>query len=482
MPSTAEPFVHTIVGAQFGDLEFDVGKSVRWVDVVHRQRLRARREPWNTALLDRQLGRDVPRRPATRSPASTTSCCPPSSARSSGGSTSLEFGEPDDERLVPVARRPRRASASTTARCPTTTPSHRSRASSGVRSSVLRMLGENIGRAAVLRLPALGRHRQRHLRRRSARVPSGDVPPVMQALSVPYYQPHQGLRRLWKASELKKPDFDWSQLDAPTAPSASAKAADPQLRLRPLEPAGHRTARHDGASAHRGNDDGWRMRKLLSKVRPIPGLPLADTWIPPDQRSRRPPWAVGTGRRQQPGPDSTPHRPAADGAAGGSGPLAGGLVTPLYDCVFRLNMRDGVWYEDERERQHPAQVGRRAPDLDDRLRPRLTGRTSASSRATTPTRGVHDRCHRHRGCARRRRGSPHRTAHQVGSRALRGAATQLPHDRLHQGRPRHRIVVAQAGDAHRLGRGDDSGAVPRLRRLGRSDRSRSSWPKAGRSG
>ena len=42
---------------------------------------------------------------------------------------------------------------------------------------------------------------------------SVDVPAPSQAVSVPWYVPNQGLPRLFKVSALRDPDFDWTQLD-----------------------------------------------------------------------------------------------------------------------------------------------------------------------------------------------------------------------------------------------------------------------------
>jgi hypothetical protein len=38
---------------------------------------------------------------------------------------------------------------------------------------------------------------------------------IQQPVAVPYYLPYQGLRRLWKVSALKSPTFDWTLLDQP---------------------------------------------------------------------------------------------------------------------------------------------------------------------------------------------------------------------------------------------------------------------------
>jgi hypothetical protein len=95
------------------------------------------------------------------------------------------------------------------------------------------------------------------------------------------------------------------------------------------------------------NDDGWRMRNLISKVRPIPGLPIGDTWQDPstDPVGVPGPWPIAIALNTNPtlklwddhGNLLTPPTPNV---------VVAGITTPLYDTIFRLNMRDGVWYEE----------------------------------------------------------------------------------------------------------------------------------------
>ena len=40
------------------------------------------------------------------------------------------------------------------------------------------------------------------------------------------------------------------------------------------------------------NDEGWKMRNLISRIRPIAGIPYGDTWQAPVHRSDIAPWAV----------------------------------------------------------------------------------------------------------------------------------------------------------------------------------------------
>jgi hypothetical protein len=170
--------------------------------------------------------------------------------------------------------------------------------------------------------------------------PSGDIPPVLQPISVPYYLPYQGLRRLFRVDVLRQPSFDWTSLDQPATPSSGVKAqivsyAYAHWQMLDIPP---------GATVvpplSVANDDGFRMRKMISQVRPIASLP-AQAWDPAADPAGVPgPWAAyiltNTNPDFAPITDSPVTPPAA---------AALGIKTPLYDTVLRLNLRDGVWYE-----------------------------------------------------------------------------------------------------------------------------------------
>jgi hypothetical protein len=162
---------------------------------------------------------------------------------------------------------------------------------------------------------------------------------LLQPISVPYYLPYQGLRRLIKVSELRNPAFDWTSLDQPATPSAGVKAqiisyAYAHWNLQDVQP-----GQTEPAPLLEQNDDGFRMRKMISQVRPVTGLPLV--WNPATDPTGVPgPWAyyitINTHQNFTPITDDPVTPPNA---------AAAGVMTPLYDCVIRLNMRDGVWYE-----------------------------------------------------------------------------------------------------------------------------------------
>ena len=94
------------------------------------------------------------------------------------------------------------------------------------------------------------------------------------------------------------------------------------------------------------NDEGWKQRCLLSQVLPIPGLPVGSasdpvgTWVAPasDPAGLRGPWAPDTHASKLQNV-VIPNPPPAIAT------VVAGVRVPLYDLTFRLNLRDGVWYE-----------------------------------------------------------------------------------------------------------------------------------------
>lgn len=91
------------------------------------------------------------------------------------------------------------------------------------------------------------------------------------------------------------------------------------------------------------NDEGWKMRNLLSRIRPISGIGYGDTWLDPttDPVSYPGPWCVDTTINVDPTLAGTVEE------AGHTAPATAtaGLRIPLYDHVMRLNLRDGLWYD-----------------------------------------------------------------------------------------------------------------------------------------
>lgn len=171
---------------------------------------------------------------------------------------------------------------------------------------------------------------------------TGSIPATQQSVAVPWYLPYQGLPRLFKVSKLREVGFNWASLDVFATPSPSVKmqiVSYAYAHWAPLDvPPGQTTVPPLSST----NDPGFQMRQLISKLRPVTGLPFA-TWQDPsvDVDGVPGPWCVDTVVSVIPDiadiveedghtlPDVT----------------AAGVRVPLYDTVFRFNLRDGLWYD-----------------------------------------------------------------------------------------------------------------------------------------
>jgi hypothetical protein len=169
--------------------------------------------------------------------------------------------------------------------------------------------------------------------------PEQGVPDTSQTVSVPYYATAQGLTRLFKASVLINPAFNWAELDQLVTPDANVKMqiisyAYAHWQYLDMDESG------EIPTINEDNDYGWRMRQQISRVRPVPGFPV-DAWNKDDQPGGQPgPWCTDTVSITNPDLVVVP-----EGAHPAPGAAVAGVMTPLYDTVFRLNLRDGVWYE-----------------------------------------------------------------------------------------------------------------------------------------
>ena len=305
--STSEPLVHVVVGAQFGDLEFDVGKSVRWVT-------------WfcdNVFVLDVNLG--TPRYwivnwaetfpDAKHTVTGINYFVRPTEFRAEQWAQyKLAFGEPHDDDWILWLDASEGLNID-----------NRSLPDDYAFEPFKSFLWREIQRAVDLGqpyavLPYYVFLRSDHIVNvtyETVGVGAGvdqDLGPL-QAISTPYYQAYQGLKRLWKASELKKANFDWSQLDNVVAPSAGAKTAlvsyaYAHWNLQDIEPPQTTVPELDA-----NNDDGYRMRQLMSRVRPVPGIPVSDTWIPPssDPAGLPGPWSPADANNPDPIVNSGPY-------------------------------------------------------------------------------------------------------------------------------------------------------------------------------
>ena len=173
-------------------------------------------------------------------------------------------------------------------------------------------------------------------------------PKVTQAMGVPYYLPYQGLVRLMKVSVLRDPSFNWSTIDQVSAPDPAALLQVVSYGYAhwnvPVVPPGEITVVPLDAE----NDLGWRQRNLLSQVRPVPGLPYGATWQDPsaDNQGLAGPWAPDTFANDATGVIIPEPRPPI-------APAVDGVRVPLYHTVFRLNLRDGAWYAGDGQGNEP---------------------------------------------------------------------------------------------------------------------------------
>lgn len=135
----------------------------------------------------------------------------------------------------------------------------------------------------------------------------------------PYFYQQQdftkrGLTRLVQVSALRNPAFDWSVIDTLGQP-------DPDVAIQIIS-----YAYASWVNPANGEDDGIKMRAKISAVRPLLGMPAGGGG------------ATGT---------AGPYQVAENGALTWVVPSAAQmqpLLTPLYPTIFRMNRRYGTWY------------------------------------------------------------------------------------------------------------------------------------------
>ena len=157
------------------------------------------------------------------------------------------------------------------------------------------------------------------------------------SLGTPYYVANQGLTRMMKVKVLQNPAFDWGILDQPRTVDAGMNISIVSYgyahwNMQDIVPPATTVAPLSEA-----NDDGWRMRKLISMVRPIASIPYTEPYktVAQDPAGLPGPWAPADPVTPDPiqAQPVTPHASLA------------GLLVGLYDNVIRLNLRDGVYYQ-----------------------------------------------------------------------------------------------------------------------------------------
>jgi hypothetical protein len=333
-----DPIIHAEVGAQFGDLEFDVGKSVRWTqwyaDHVHVTDVNLGTQRYwvvNWAITFPNVKHHV---------IGINYFAVPVNFRKKQWELYQRSFQVDPEDWILWVDAHEGMSFDTTS-----LPDDYQVAPfrSWVWREVTRAESQGFDRVVVPFFVFLRSDETQNVEFPGSGTPEQDVPDTSQSVSVPYYTANGGITRLIKVSALLEPDFDWASLDTlvATLPDAGVKMQiisyaychwqyldieDPAVGVPPM---------------NEENDYGWRQRKQISRVRPIAEFPV-DTWNPDDQPVGLPgPWCTDTMALTNPDLEvieEFPHTPPA--------PEMAGLMTPLYDTYFRLNLRDGVWYEE----------------------------------------------------------------------------------------------------------------------------------------
>ena len=348
MFSTAEPLTHALVGAQFGDLEFDVGKSVRWTQYY-----------MDTVFItDVNLGTQrywvvnwAASFPEAKSAVTGVNFFVDRvgfrKAQYAAAKKAWTFDSTDWVLFMDAHE-----GMSVDTRPPAPTDWAIEPFRSYLYREVQRAIDAGRDRSVIPFFVFLRHDHLQNIEYLSPSPPSsgtgefgGSTPPpmqVQQSVGVPYYLPYQGLTRLVQVSALDNPAFDWNIIDTPSAASAGVKVQivsygyahwnmqdviPPATEPEPLSEA---------------NDDGWRQRLLLSQVRPITGLPHAAYQPPASDPVGEPgPWClditVPPDLGTPPAVSIPPPAPTANTQP---------ILTPLYDQVFRVNLRDGVWYDE----------------------------------------------------------------------------------------------------------------------------------------
>ena len=330
-----DPVIHAVVAAQFGDLEFDVGKSVRWTqwyaDHVHVTDISTGEQRFwvvNWSLTFPNAAVDV-------TPFNFFGA-PVKFRKEQWRLYQTKFEVGDDDWVLWVDAHEGLSFDITSLPDDYAASPFRS----WVYREVARAEGAGKDRVVVPFFVFVANKQLQNITVPGTGSPEHDVPDTQQSVSVPYYVAKQGLTRLFKGSVLKNPAFNWASLDQVGTPDANVK-----MQLIDYAYAHWQYLDVDDEGVvppiSEANDMGFKMRKLISRVRPFADFPFA-AWNRDDSPVGLPgPWCKDITYNTNPGleiVEETPHTPAHASMAG--------LMTPLYDTYFRLNLRDGVWYED----------------------------------------------------------------------------------------------------------------------------------------
>ena len=340
--TSTEPKLHGLVGAQFGDLDFDVGKSVRWSMFFHDDTYivdinTGEQRYWvvNWAQSFPEAEHIVTGRNFFVSPAEWRQ------EQFAAGDRQFHYGNEDWVLIVDGHEG--------------LSVDNRSLPDDYVASPFKSFVYREVQRALlasseIAYLPFFVYLKYSDLQNVTYATQADvggqalGIPPVQQAISVPWYLPYQALPRLIKVSALRDPSFDWASIDQPV------DAPDPNVKLQVISygyahwniqdiPPGETRV----PALEESNDDGYRMRNLLSRIRPAPDVPFGTPWQSQstDPASLPGPWCVDTTSSSDPDLASTVEESGHTLAHADTS----GIRVPLYDTVMRLNLRDGLWYE-----------------------------------------------------------------------------------------------------------------------------------------
>ena len=294
--ATTEAFVHGLCGAQFGDLEFDVGKSIRWTqwfvdDLLITDISTGQQRYWvvNWSLTFPQAFHHV---------TSVNFFYDTVAFRKAQFAEAQRQLIMEDNDWVLFVDAHEGMSCDTRSQ-PTDVSVQPFK--SYVTREIQRAVDASKDRAVI---PFYVFLRDEDVQNIEYPTPAFEDDPTIPfdtatlSTGVPYYLPYQGLTRLVKVSALKNPAFDWASIDTPSAPDANVKLqivsyGYAHWNVQDVVPPATSPPPLDAA-----NDDGWRMRNLLSMVRPIgdfsPPTPveIRYTAVPSRQASFRFPGVV----------------------------------------------------------------------------------------------------------------------------------------------------------------------------------------------
>lgn len=317
------PRVHLIVGAQFGDLEVDIGKSVYW----------ASQFATNTFIADTYLNGNPrywvidwqsnnTRKVKTKSLLNTYFTAPAAWREAQFAAADQAWGYADNDWVLFVD--------ATEGLCVDENHPPDDEAASPYKAYIDREIqrAKDINETSVClpffvfsRNDTVHNIRYRYLPEEVVAAADTADDPLFgyadYAVGTNWYYPIDGLYRLFRVSTLRETGFDWSCIDQYSTPSANVK-----IQIISYAYANWRPKDFDinNDNVYEQDDIGSQMRNLISQVRPLPGTLPVEKYGPSITSD-------GVTITEVDGEDE-----------------AAVLTTPLYPTIFRNNFRDGVQY------------------------------------------------------------------------------------------------------------------------------------------